>query len=98
PGDPAASSAGPHASPQEIASVRHRLGLDRSLPSQIVTFFSGVLRGDWGTSIHTHQPVLRDLLDRAPASIELVVAALVLGVVVGLPLGLVSARWTGRAP
>jgi peptide/nickel transport system permease protein len=98
PGDPAASWAGPHASQQEIASVRHRLGLDHSLPSQIAMFFSGVLRGDWGTSIHTHQPVLRDLLDRAPASIELVVAALVLGLAVGLPLGLVSARWTGRAP
>lgn len=98
PGDPAASWAGPHASRQEIAGVRHRLGLDRSLPSQIGLFFSGVLRGDWGTAIHTHQPVLRDILDRAPASIELVVVALLLGIVVGIPLGLVSARWTGRAP
>ena len=98
PGDPAASWAGPHASRQEIANVRQRLGLDLPAPVQIVRFFGGVLRGDWGTSIHTHQPVLRDILDRAPSSIELVVAAMLIGIGVGIPLGLVSARWAGRAP
>jgi peptide/nickel transport system permease protein len=98
PGDPAASWAGPHASRQEIAQVRHQLGLDLALPQQIWRYFSGVLRGDWGTSIHTHQPVLSDIKDRAPASIELVVTAIAIALVVGLPLGLVSARWVHRAP
>ena len=98
PGDPAASWAGPHASRQEIAQVRHQLGLDLALPQQIGRYFSGVLRGDWGTSIHTHQPVLSDIKDRAPASIELVVTAIVIALVVGLPLGLVSARWVHRPP
>jgi peptide/nickel transport system permease protein len=96
PGDPAAAWAGPHASPAEIAAVRHRLGLDRSLPVQIARFFAGVARGDWGTSVHTHQPVLSDLASRAPASLELVLAALLLAVAVGVPLGLLSARWPGR--
>lgn len=96
PGDPAAAWAGPHASPAEIAAVRHRLGLDRPLPVQIARFFAGVARGDWGTSVHTHQPVLSDIASRAPASLELVLAGLLLAVVVGVPLGLLSARWPGR--
>ena len=89
PGDPAASWAGPHASRQEIAQVRHQLGLDLALPQQVWRYFSGVLRGDWGTSIHTHQAVLSDIKDRAPASIELVVTAIAIALVVGLPLGLI---------
>jgi peptide/nickel transport system permease protein len=97
PGDPAASWAGPHASRAEIARVRHDLGLDRSLPVQIGRYFKGVLSGDWGTSIHTHQPVLSDIKDRAPASIELVTAALLFSLALGIPLGLISAKWTGKA-
>ena len=98
PGDPAASWAGPHVSQHEIEQVRTQLGLDLPLPQQIWRYFTGVLAGDWGTSIHTHQPVLSDIMDRAPASIELVVTAILLALVVGLPLGLVSARWSHHAP
>ena len=98
PGDPAASWVGPHASPAELAHVRHMLGLDRSLPVQIGKYFRGIFSGDWGVSIHTRQPVLSDLGIRAPASLELVVAALVLALLVGIPLGLIAARWRGRPP
>jgi peptide/nickel transport system permease protein len=97
PGDPAASWAGPHVSPAELARVRHELGLDLPLPEQIAKYFAGVAEGDWGTSIHTHQPVLSDVMDRAPASIELVTVAMVLSLVVGIPLGLISAKWPRRA-
>jgi peptide/nickel transport system permease protein len=97
PGDPAASWAGPHVSRAELARVRHELGLDLPLPEQIGKYFAGVAGGDWGTSIHTHQPVLSDILDRAPASIELVGVALLISLVVGIPLGLVSAKWPRRA-
>ena len=96
PGDPAASWAGPHVSRAELARVRHRLGLDLPLAAQVGRYFGGVVEGDWGVSIHTHRPVLSDILDRAPASIELVTAALLISVVVGIPLGLVSAKWPGR--
>ena len=98
PGDPAASWAGPHASREQIARVREDLGLNLPLPQQIVRYFAGVMRGDWGTSIHTHQPVLSDIMDRAPASIELVVAAILIALVFALPLGLASARWAHRVP
>jgi peptide/nickel transport system permease protein len=97
PGDPAASWAGPHVSPAELARVRHRLGLDLALPQQIGRYFAGVVEGDWGVSIHTHRAVLSDILDRAPASIELVTVALLIAIAIGIPLGLVSAKWPGRA-
>jgi peptide/nickel transport system permease protein len=96
PGDPAASWAGPHVSRAELARVRHDLGLDLPLPEQIGRYFTGVVAGDWGTSIHTHRPVLSDLMDRAPASIELVTVAMVIALVVGIPLGLVAAKWPRR--
>ena len=56
PGDPAASWAGPHASPAEIAAIRHKLGLDQPVWRQIGTYFKGIVTGDWGVSVHTHQP------------------------------------------
>lgn len=98
PGDPAASWIGPHASQRELDEARHMLGLDDPLPVQIWEYFRGIVSGDWGTSIHTRRPVLEDLTTRAPASIQLVVAALLLALAVGIPLGLLSARWSGKAP
>jgi peptide/nickel transport system permease protein len=97
PGDPATAWAGPHASAAQIARARHFLGLDRPLPVQLAGYATGVLTGNWGTSIHTHQPVLSDLAVYAPATLELVIAALLIAVAVGVPLGLVCARWPGRA-
>jgi peptide/nickel transport system permease protein len=96
PGDPAATWAGPHASAAQIAQARKFLGLDRPLIVQLVSYLGGVASGNWGISIHTHRSVLSDLLTAAPASLELVITALVLAIVVGIPLGLVSARRPGR--
>jgi peptide/nickel transport system permease protein len=93
PGDPAATWAGPHASAAQIAHARHQLGLDRPLLVQVAGYLWGVVTGNWGLSIHTHQPVLSDLAIAAPASLELVVAALLVAVAVGVPLGLAAARW-----
>lgn len=96
PGDPAATWAGPHASPAQIAAARKFLGLDRPLIVQLLSYLGGILQGNWGVSIHTHRPVLSDLLTVAPASLELVITALMLAICVGIPLGLVSARRPGR--
>jgi peptide/nickel transport system permease protein len=98
PGDPAASWVGPHATPQELAKAHHELGLDKSLPAQVVDYLHGIVVGDWGVSIHTKHKVLSDLATRAPASVELVVVALLVALALGIPLGLASARWSGRAP
>jgi peptide/nickel transport system permease protein len=96
PGDPAATWAGPHASPGQLAAARRFLGLDRPLPAQLVSYFGGIVTGSWGVSIHTHRAVLSDIAVVAPASLELVIAALLLAVAVGVPLGLLSARRPGR--
>jgi len=96
PGDPAATWAGPHATPSEIAQARRFLGLDRPLPAQLAGYFTGIATGSWGLSVHTHRPVLSDLGTAAPASLELVTAALIIAIVVAVPFGLVSARRAGR--
>ena len=97
PGDPAATWAGPHASAAQVAAARRHLGLDRPPIVQLVSYFGGILTGNWGIAIHTHRPVLSDLAVAAPASLELVTAAMIIALVVAVPLGLVSARWPGRA-
>jgi peptide/nickel transport system permease protein len=95
PGDPAATWAGPHASAAQVAAARRFLGLDRPPLVQLLAYFGGILTGNWGLSIHTHQPVLSDIGTAAPASLELVTAALIIALAVAVPLGLVSARWPG---
>ena len=96
PGDPAATWAGPHASAAQVAAARRFLGLDRPPAVQLLSYFGGILSGNWGLSIHTHRPVLSDLAGAAPATLELVTAALIIALVVAVPLGLVCARWPGR--
>jgi peptide/nickel transport system permease protein len=98
PGDPASSWIGPHASAAQLQAARHTLGLDRPLPIQIWRYARGVVTGDWGVAITTHRPVLSDLATRAPASLELVGAALLLALLVGIPAGLLAARWRGGVP
>ena len=96
PGNPAATWAGPHASAAQIARATHFLGLDRPLPVQIGSYLAGVVTGNWGVSIHTHRPVLSDIATAAPASLEVVITALLIAIAVGVPLGLRSARRRGR--
>jgi len=96
PGNPAASWIGPRATPAEIAVVSRQLGLNRPVPVQIWNYFRGIAGGNWGISIHTHRSVLSDIVSRLPASLELVISALIIAVVVGVALGLIAARWQGK--
>ncbi|MFI6878896.1 ABC transporter permease [Streptomyces sp. NPDC050400] len=96
PSDPAGVWAGPRASAVERARVRAELGLDRPVAEQIVSYLTGVSRGDWGLSVLTHRPVLTDLLTRLPNTLQLVLAGMVIGLAVGIPAGLLAARWHGR--
>lgn len=98
PGDPAVTYAGPRASKAQLERTRRQLGLDKPVAVQLGDYVEGVATGDWGTSYHTKRPVLDDLRTALPASIELVTAGLVLALVVGLPLGLISARHHGGGP
>ncbi len=91
PADPARLAAGVHAGPAQVASVRKQFGLDKPVYVQYVIYVKGVLQGNLGTSLVTRRPVLQDLLDYWPATIELTLFALFVYVVVGIPAGIISA-------
>lgn len=97
PSDPAARWVGPRATVEQIARARVQLGLDKPLYVQYFRYMTDVFRGDWGTSIVTHQPVLRDIATYLPASIELTVFGMLLAIIVGIPLGVLSAVHKDRA-
>ncbi len=91
PGDPAAFFAGPAANAASIASIRTTLGLDRPLPEQFLHYVIDLVHGNLGHSLTTGQPVLTDLVERLPASLELSAFALLFAVGIALPLGVWAA-------
>jgi peptide/nickel transport system permease protein len=95
PGDPAVYFAGPAASQEAIEQIRHKLGFDRSLPSQFVDYLRSLAHGDLGNSLSTGQPVSDELLTRLPASAELTFLALFLSIGIAVPLGIAAATRPG---
>lgn len=98
PGDPVTLAAGPNATRAEIEALAREFGLDQPLVMQYWTYLSGLLQGDFGTSIFTRRPVAQDLATYLPATLELVLAALLLAIVIGIPAGLMAAVWRNRWP
>ena len=92
PGDPSRAILGQHATPEAVARLRENLGMDQPLYVQYVTYLGQLLRGDFGASIINNRPVLSEFAIRFPATIELTLAALVVAVLVGIPLGRLAAR------
>ncbi len=93
PGDPAVTMLGERATPEKVAAVKRELGLDRPIHEQYLIYLGNVLRGDLGISIVRGDPVLPDLLRRFPATVELAMAAIVLALCLGIPIGIISAVW-----
>jgi peptide/nickel transport system permease protein len=91
PGNPALVKAGPLATPEHIAEMERRMGLDRPVVVQYWRYLSGVVRGDLGESATTGRPVTQDLLQRVPATLELTLASLLVALGIGIPLGVVAA-------
>ena len=91
PGDPAAYFAGASATPESIAEIRAKLGLDQPLPVQFLKYVQDLGSGNLGQSVSTGQPVATELLRRLPASLELTLTALLLSVAVAIPLGVLAA-------
>jgi peptide/nickel transport system permease protein len=91
PSDPAALAAGPDAGRSQIERVRRDYGLDRPLHEQFLRYVGDLAQGDFGRSIATGREVGTDLARYFPATLELVVLAMLLGVLVGVPLGVLSA-------
>jgi len=95
PGDPAALYAGPRPNAKQIADVRVKLGLDESLPAQFARYVGNILQGDLGQSYKTRRPILDDLRRFLPATLELVIAATLLAVLIGIPVGVLAAAGRG---
>ena len=93
PADPVALVAGETATPAQVDALRRELGFDRPLAVQFGDYIGRLARGDMGTSLFTRRPILEDLLHRLPATIELTLVAMIVSIVVGIPLGVLSALW-----
>ena len=91
PGDPAAFFAGPAATAESIAQIRTQLGLDQPLPVQFMTYLGDLVTGNLGQAITTGQPVLKELISRMPASLELTLFALLISLSISIPLGILAA-------
>lgn len=91
PGDPASLMLGDLATPASIADLRARLGLDQSLLSQFGIWFGNILRGDFGTSITSHEPVLPLIISRFLITAQIVVVAVLFASCVAVPAGVIAA-------
>jgi len=101
PGNPVASIVGENATAEQIRDVTERLGLDRPILVQYWSWLTSVLRGDLGASLHSRDPVLHLIMQRVPATIQLAIAATIVGLVLGIPVAIASAvapnSWLDRA-
>jgi peptide/nickel transport system permease protein len=95
PGDPAAVMLGPDATPQDVADLRSRLGLDQSIVVQYVLYLGQMLKGDLGQSIFLNIPVTTALMERAEPTFFLTVFSLMIAAVIALPIGIYSAYRRG---
>ncbi len=96
PGDPARTIAGPHASIETIQHIRDQLGLDKPLYVQYGKYLINIVHLNLGTSIEFNTPVLQAIWARFPATVELAFAGMLFEILLGLPLGILSALYRGR--
>ena len=95
PGDPAQVMLGERASPESLEAMRTQLGLDRPLHVQFGRYLAGLLQGDLGRSIKTHERITDELTARFPATLELTLVSMALACAIGLTAGVLSASRKG---
>ena len=93
PGDPAVAILGAGATDSQIEFLREQLNLNDPFLKQLASYLSGVFSGDLGDSLRTRQPVLKELLTRLPATLELAIFATLIAILFGVPLGVLSAKY-----
>lgn len=98
PGDPAIAALGDMATPEQLALFRERMGLNDPLWLQFVNFVIGVLTLDFGTSMMTNRNVLDLILYNLPFTIELTIVAMLMGTILGVPLGVLAATNRNKLP
>lgn len=98
PGDPALAMAGEEADPETVAATRERLGLDKSIFVQYLSFIGNLFRGDFGNSLRTGAPVTDLIGATLPVTLWLATYAIVIAVIVGVLAGVIAERFRGRWP
>ena len=96
PGDPVEVMLGESASTADRAALRADLGLNQPVPTQFLQYLSKLAQGDFGRSIHTQEPIADMVLARYPATLQLAVLSLLIGLVIGIPLGVYAALRAGH--
>ena len=91
PGDPALTMLGEEATPQAVAALRAKLGLDQPIPVQYVKWLAAVLQGDLGRSIRSNQPVTEAIAERLPVTVELAILAIIISLSIAIPAGIIAA-------
>jgi peptide/nickel transport system permease protein len=91
PGDPARMMLGAQATQEQVQELRDELGLNDPLPVRYVRFLGGVFQGDFGTSLMTNRPVVNEMLDRLPYTLQLVAFGTLFSVLLGIPIGVYAA-------
>jgi len=91
PGDPVDIMLGDHAVSVDKQALRHNLGLDRPIHVQYFKYLARVIQGNLGLSIYSKRPVLHEILERFPATAELMLGAMIFALLIAVPLGIISA-------
>lgn len=95
PGDPVRNALGENATEQQVAELKHKLGLDLSLSQQYINYWRGLLTGDFGTSLVSGEKVFEKIIGRYPATIELAIAGLIVAICIAIPLGVTAGTHQG---
>ena len=96
PGDPARIALGPNATEAQVEALRHERHLDQPIPVQYWEYVREVAHGNLGNSLYSNRPVRKDIAQYLPATLELIFIAATMIVLIGIPVGVLSARYRGR--
>jgi len=97
PADPVGAILGGNAPIERVDAMRHQLGLDKPIILQFIDYIKGIVHADFGISLKSNRPVLKDIINYFPATIELAIASMIFAVVVGVILGVYSAIYRNKS-
>jgi ABC-type dipeptide/oligopeptide/nickel transport system permease component len=98
PGGPAVAALGTYASEEQIRTLEHQMGLDKPIMVQYATYLADLCRGNLGKSLITQRPVVKEIAQALPYTIDLTVAGMALGILMGVPIGIFTALRRNKLP
>ena len=96
-GDPTAAIQGSYATPESIESLRISLGLDKPILEQYLIYIKSLIKGDLGVSLLNGQPAIDQIIEVVPHTLDLTILGLIIGVIFGMPLGFIAAKFRNKA-